>query len=183
MCAVYNSILYSSFLKIPSLFLVSCGFVVWRTYIWQKEYRFHNFCDARSSFEVSTHACTCMPLITTLITTLIQMHTYSHSKLLLQCKIILLHHVGPLPISSISPFLSLFSITFYLAVGLTALSFVLERKEGLLDRCWVAGEIAHIHQMAIIWFRDEFTKEWMEYFSVYSGLIYKPPTNHSQPCT
>lgn len=32
------------------------------------------------------------------------------------------------------------SITFYLAVGLTALSFVLERKEGLLDRCWVAGE-------------------------------------------
>ncbi|GAA6068453.1 ABC transporter G family member 23 isoform X1, partial [Tachysurus ichikawai] len=30
------------------------------------------------------------------------------------------------------------SITFYLAVGLTALSFVLERKEGLLDRCWVA---------------------------------------------
>ncbi|XP_062863493.1 ABC transporter G family member 23 isoform X2 [Trichomycterus rosablanca] len=31
------------------------------------------------------------------------------------------------------------SITFYLAVGLTALSFVLERKEGMLDRCWVAG--------------------------------------------
>ncbi|XP_060943701.1 ABC transporter G family member 23 [Limanda limanda] len=31
------------------------------------------------------------------------------------------------------------SITFYLAVGLTALSFVLERKEGLLDRCFVAG--------------------------------------------
>nr|XP_004553521.3 ABC transporter G family member 20 [Maylandia zebra] len=34
---------------------------------------------------------------------------------------------------------SALSITFYLAVGLTALSFVLERKEGLLDRCWVAG--------------------------------------------
>ncbi|XP_027863283.1 ABC transporter G family member 23 isoform X2 [Xiphophorus couchianus] len=31
------------------------------------------------------------------------------------------------------------SISFYLAVGLTALSFVLERKEGLLDRCRVAG--------------------------------------------
>ncbi|XP_077585935.1 ABC transporter G family member 20 [Stigmatopora nigra] len=31
------------------------------------------------------------------------------------------------------------SISFYLALGLTALSFVLERKEGLLDRCWVAG--------------------------------------------
>ncbi|XP_061822380.1 ABC transporter G family member 23 isoform X1 [Nerophis lumbriciformis] len=31
------------------------------------------------------------------------------------------------------------SLTFYLAVGLTALSFVLERKEGLLYRCWVAG--------------------------------------------
>ncbi|XP_034148174.1 ABC transporter G family member 20 [Esox lucius] len=31
------------------------------------------------------------------------------------------------------------SITFYLAVGLTALSFVIERKEGLMDRCWVAG--------------------------------------------
>lgn len=37
--------------------------------------------------------------------------------------------------------LSVCSITFYLAVGLTALSFVLERKEGLLDRCWVAGII------------------------------------------
>lgn len=36
------------------------------------------------------------------------------------------------------------SITFYLAVGLTALSFVLERKEGLLDRCWVAGESIRI---------------------------------------
>uniref|UniRef100_A0A6Q2X348 ABC transporter domain-containing protein n=1 Tax=Esox lucius TaxID=8010 RepID=A0A6Q2X348_ESOLU len=35
--------------------------------------------------------------------------------------------------------LSLHSITFYLAVGLTALSFVIERKEGLMDRCWVAG--------------------------------------------
>ncbi|KAK3538124.1 hypothetical protein QTP70_030294, partial [Hemibagrus guttatus] len=35
--------------------------------------------------------------------------------------------------------LKMLSITFYLAVGLTALSFVLERKEGLLDRCWVAG--------------------------------------------
>ncbi|CAL8300384.1 unnamed protein product [Merluccius merluccius] len=34
---------------------------------------------------------------------------------------------------------AMLSITFYLAVGLTALSFVLERKEGLLDRCWVAG--------------------------------------------
>uniref|UniRef100_A0A3P8UVC0 ABC transporter G family member 23-like n=1 Tax=Cynoglossus semilaevis TaxID=244447 RepID=A0A3P8UVC0_CYNSE len=34
---------------------------------------------------------------------------------------------------------AILSITFYLAVGLTALSFVLERKEGLLDRCWVAG--------------------------------------------
>ncbi|KAL3050677.1 hypothetical protein OYC64_012656 [Pagothenia borchgrevinki] len=31
------------------------------------------------------------------------------------------------------------SITFFLAVGLTALSFVIERKEGLMDRCWVAG--------------------------------------------
>lgn len=37
----------------------------------------------------------------------------------------------------------LLSITFYLAVGLTALSFVLERKEGLLDRCCVAGEKYH----------------------------------------
>ncbi|XP_072565621.1 ABC transporter G family member 23 isoform X1 [Paramormyrops kingsleyae] len=34
---------------------------------------------------------------------------------------------------------AILSITFYLAVGLTALSFVLERKEGLLDRCCVAG--------------------------------------------
>ncbi|XP_066951029.1 ABC transporter G family member 20-like isoform X1 [Macrobrachium rosenbergii] len=31
------------------------------------------------------------------------------------------------------------SITYFMAVGLTALSFVIERKEGLLDRSWVAG--------------------------------------------
>lgn len=42
--------------------------------------------------------------------------------------------------SIIVSFSSSLSITFYLAVGLTALSFVLERKEGLLDRCWVSGE-------------------------------------------
>uniref|UniRef100_UPI00398F6660 ABC transporter G family member 20 n=1 Tax=Pristiophorus japonicus TaxID=55135 RepID=UPI00398F6660 len=34
---------------------------------------------------------------------------------------------------------AILSITFFLAVGLTALSFVIERKEGLLDRGWVAG--------------------------------------------
>ena len=32
-----------------------------------------------------------------------------------------------------------FSITFFLATGLTALSFVLERKQGLLDRSYAAG--------------------------------------------
>nr|XP_006817503.1 PREDICTED: uncharacterized protein LOC102803451 [Saccoglossus kowalevskii] len=31
------------------------------------------------------------------------------------------------------------SITFFLAVGLTALTLIIERKEGLLDRSWVAG--------------------------------------------
>ncbi|XP_072049228.1 ABC transporter G family member 20-like [Amphiura filiformis] len=31
------------------------------------------------------------------------------------------------------------SIIFFLALGLTALTFVIERKEGLLDRTWVAG--------------------------------------------
>ena len=31
------------------------------------------------------------------------------------------------------------SITFFMATGLTALSFVLERKQGLLDRSLVAG--------------------------------------------
>ena len=34
------------------------------------------------------------------------------------------------------------SITFFMAVGLTALSFILERKEGLLDRSWIAGVTA-----------------------------------------
>ena len=34
------------------------------------------------------------------------------------------------------------SITYFTAVGLTALSFILERKEGLLDRSWVAGVTA-----------------------------------------
>ncbi|KAK7080025.1 hypothetical protein SK128_016282 [Halocaridina rubra] len=31
------------------------------------------------------------------------------------------------------------TITYFMAVGLTALSFITERKEGLLDRSWVAG--------------------------------------------
>uniref|UniRef100_A0A3P9DPF9 ABC transporter G family member 20 n=1 Tax=Maylandia zebra TaxID=106582 RepID=A0A3P9DPF9_9CICH len=51
---------------------------------------------------------------------------------------------------------SALSITFYLAVGLTALSFVLERKEGLLDRCWVAGEPSKLtllpHSHLVIFF-------------------------------
>ncbi|XP_019743728.1 ABC transporter G family member 20 isoform X2 [Hippocampus comes] len=48
------------------------------------------------------------------------------------------------------------SITFYLALGLTALSFVLEKKEGLLDRCWVAGVssletmLAHLFSQLLI---------------------------------
>ncbi|XP_051936132.1 ABC transporter G family member 20 isoform X2 [Hippocampus zosterae] len=48
------------------------------------------------------------------------------------------------------------SIAFYLALGLTALSFVLEKKEGLLDRCWVAGVssletmLAHLFSQLLI---------------------------------
>ncbi len=34
------------------------------------------------------------------------------------------------------------SITYFMAVGLTALSFIIERREGLLDRSWVAGVTA-----------------------------------------
>ncbi|XP_040579310.1 ABC transporter G family member 20 [Lepeophtheirus salmonis] len=34
------------------------------------------------------------------------------------------------------------SITYFMAVGLTAQSFILERKEGLLERSWVAGVTA-----------------------------------------
>lgn len=34
----------------------------------------------------------------------------------------------------------IFSTTFFLATGLTALSFIMEKKEGLLDRSLVAGE-------------------------------------------
>ncbi len=34
------------------------------------------------------------------------------------------------------------SITYFMAVGLTSLSFITERKEGLLDRSWVAGVTA-----------------------------------------
>ena len=39
----------------------------------------------------------------------------------------------------LSLFLNFFSITFSMSIGLTALLFVSERKEGLLDRTWVAG--------------------------------------------
>ena len=31
------------------------------------------------------------------------------------------------------------SITFFMAVGLTSISFIIERREGLLDRSWIAG--------------------------------------------
>lgn len=31
------------------------------------------------------------------------------------------------------------SITFAQAIGLTALSFIIENKEGLMDRCWAVG--------------------------------------------
>jgi hypothetical protein len=31
------------------------------------------------------------------------------------------------------------SIIFFLAIGLTALIFVVEKKEGLLERSWIAG--------------------------------------------
>ena len=31
------------------------------------------------------------------------------------------------------------SITYFMAVGLTSISFIIERKEGLLDRSWIAG--------------------------------------------
>ncbi|XP_043552641.1 ABC transporter G family member 20 [Chiloscyllium plagiosum] len=34
---------------------------------------------------------------------------------------------------------TILSITFFLALGLTALSFVIEKREGLLDRSWAAG--------------------------------------------
>lgn len=37
-----------------TFFFVSCGVLVWKTYIWQREHRFHNVCDARSRFEVNT---------------------------------------------------------------------------------------------------------------------------------
>ena len=56
------------------------------------------------------------------------------------------------------------SITYFMAVGLTSLSFIIERKEGLLERSWVAGVtasevmIAHVvaqfvvMMVQLIWF-------------------------------
>lgn len=66
------------------------------------------------------------------------------------------------------------SITFYLAVGLTALSFVLERKEGLLDRCWVAGKRfthAHLHTHAL----KNYTRAVRNYADRGSAVINKGP--------
>ncbi|PIK48583.1 putative ABC transporter G family member 23-like isoform X2, partial [Apostichopus japonicus] len=53
-------------------------------------------------------------------------------------------------------YLFLHRIVFFLAVGLSALTFVTERKEGLLDRSWVAGVtpsevlIAHVCTQCLI---------------------------------
>lgn len=33
---------------------------------------------------------------------------------------------------------------FYQAIGLTTLAFVLEKKEGLMDRCFVSGEASKL---------------------------------------
>jgi ABC-type multidrug transport system permease subunit len=43
------------------------------------------------------------------------------------------------------------SITYFMAVGLTALSFIIERKEGLLERSWVAGVTATEVMLAHVW--------------------------------
>ena len=44
------------------------------------------------------------------------------------------------------------SITYFMAVGLTSISFIIERKEGLLDRSWIAGvttlEVMFAHVVA-----------------------------------
>ena len=42
-------------------------------------------------------------------------------------------------LSIITLYIHFSSVTFGISIGLTALSFVTERKEGLLDRTWVAG--------------------------------------------
>ena len=42
-------------------------------------------------------------------------------------------------LSIITLYIHFSSVTFGISIALTALSFVTERKEGLLDRTWVAG--------------------------------------------
>ena len=43
-----------------------------------------------------------------------------------------------------------FSISFGMAIGLTALTFIVEKKEGLLDRSWVAGQLGKLSTYVIL---------------------------------
>ena len=53
--------------------------------------------------------------------------------------ILLYQHFVVLTILLLPSLLPCLSITFSMSIGLAALLFVIERKEGLLDRTWVAG--------------------------------------------
>ncbi|XP_041108905.1 ABC transporter G family member 20 isoform X1 [Polyodon spathula] len=71
------------------------------------------------------------------------------------------------------------SITFFLAVGLTALSFVMERKQGLLDRCWVAG-VSSLETMLAHLFSQLFTiAVQITLLLIFVFLVFKIPNEGS----
>ncbi|MGH0171906.1 UNVERIFIED_CONTAM: hypothetical protein FKN15_064967 [Acipenser sinensis] len=71
------------------------------------------------------------------------------------------------------------SITFFLAVGLTALSFVMERKQGLLDRCWVAG-VSSLETMLAHLFSQLFTMAvQITLLLIFVFLVFKIPNEGS----
>jgi ABC-type transport system involved in cytochrome c biogenesis permease component len=66
------------------------------------------------------------------------------------------------------------SITYFMAVGLTALSFIIERKEGLLERSWVAGVtateimLAHVVAQFVVMMVQVFQTLWI--FFIYFNV-------------
>ncbi|XP_067845618.1 ABC transporter G family member 23 [Heptranchias perlo] len=76
---------------------------------------------------------------------------------------------------------AILSITFFLAVGLTALSFVIEQKEGLLDRGWVAGVSSLEVMLAHIFSHLVTMTIQIILLLVFTFLVFKIPNEGSLP--
>ena len=69
------------------------------------------------------------------------------------------------------------SITFFMSTGLTALSFVLDRKQGLLERNFVAGKIVYYWRIYIQNFRYTPPPYGTQFFCFHIHFHHKAPAS------